>query len=198
MSKRVFLIFALVFSSIICFANDTWLISEIKEERNTYILTMGNGTVWKFKEDPGKTQYHTNYIPDGRGGFYPSQTPYHLPGRNSNNINYFQNGDPIVPCCFENSILVLRDIEGENPIGCILIGYDDQKFDSIYEIDRNGYDVIMSDGKHWTFSWWQSWASYYWKEGDSLLPIHFSGSKEIINLDRLMKSAPSFKAAPNE
>ena len=198
MSKKLFLHLALVFSTSLCLANNTWFISDIKQDRNTYTIYMENGTVWKFKEDPGKTKYHTNYVPDGRGGLYPTQTPYHVPGRSSNNIKYFQKGDPITPCFFEGSILVFKNIDGENDIGCVLVGFDENALSSIYEIDQKGYNVIMSDGKHWTFSWWQAWASWYWKEGDTLLPVRLSNTREVLNLDRLLKNASSFRAAPNE
>jgi len=178
------------------FAEDVWTITDIQPWRNTFILTMDNGTVWKFQEDPGKTKYHTIYQPDGRGGYWPNNVPYHVPGRSSNNINYFQKGDPISPCFFEGTILVLKDMQGENPIGCALEEYLPNTLSSIYEIDSKGYSVIMSDGHEWTFSWWQAWASYYWETGDTLVQMKLSRSKEVVNLDRLLRKQAYFFAEP--
>jgi len=143
-------------------STNIWMISTVQEERNTFILKMENGTVWKFKEDPGTVKYHTNYVPDGQGGIYPTRTPYHVPGRSSNNIKYFKDQDPIVPCSFEKGLLILRDINGENPVGCQLIGYDESKISTISHMDSKGYNIQMKNGAQWSFSWWQSWASWHW------------------------------------
>ena len=195
--KSLFLVIGVLFFSS-TFAGDVWTITEIKKWRDTFLLHMDNGTVWKFQEDPGKTKYHTNYIPNGRGGYYPQSVPYHVPGRSSNFINYYQNGDPICPSFFEDHILVFKDVNGEHPVGCILEEYIPFSLPTVYEIDPKGYSVILSTGQQWTFSWWQSWASYHWEAGDSLITIHLNNSKEVVNVDRLIRKQPSFHAAPNE
>ena len=128
------------------------------------ILHLDNGTVWKFKEDPGKTKYHTIYQSNGRGGVWPSHIPYHVPGRSSNNIKYYQKGDLICPHAFEDNILVLKDVNEEHDIGCELAEYSEH-LPTIYRIDPKGYTITLSNGGTWTFSWWQSWASYYWVSG---------------------------------
>ncbi len=178
------------------FAEDIWTIIDIRPWRNTFILTMDNGTVWRFREDPGKIKYCTVYQPDGREEFRPSSIPYHVPGRSSNNINYFQKGDPISPCFFEGSTLVFKDVQGENPIGCILEEYLPNILSSIYEMDSQGYSTIMSDGHEWTFSWWQAWTSYYWETGDTLVPMTLNLSTKVVNLDRLLRKQTHFFAVP--
>ena len=198
MIKKILLILTSFLLLSTGFAEDVWTITDIKHCRNIVLLTMDNGTVWKFQEDPGKTKRYT--IPGnrdlyGRPGL-PITWTVHVPGRSSNNINYFQKGDPISPCFFEGTILVFKDIQGENPIGCALEGYLPNIHSSIYEMDSNGYSIIMSNGHEWTFCWGQAWASYYWETGDTLVPMRLSRSKEVVNLDRLLRKQSHFFAAP--
>ncbi|MCB1110685.1 MAG: hypothetical protein KDK64_06845 [Chlamydiia bacterium] len=179
------------------FAQDVWTITDIQPWRDTFLLHLDNGTVWKFKEDPGKTKYHTVYQTDGRGGVWPSNIPYHVPGRSSNNIKYYQKGDPICPYEFEDHLLVFKDVNEEHDIGCELEEYSEH-LPTIYRMDPKGYTITMSNGGTWTFSWWQAWASYYWVAGDALFPIQFKHSKQVVNLDRMLKKLGTFYAAPNE
>lgn len=190
--KKTLLFLSCLFFVSTGFAEEHWMITSIESVRNTCLITMDNGTVWKFQEDPGKTLYRTVY--QGNGGY--SSVPYYVPGRSSNNIKYYQNGDPITPTLFEDHILVFVNERGENAVGCFLEEFEPDLFSSIYEIDPKGYTILMSDGHEWTFSWWQSWASYYWETGDILLPISLTYSTEVINLDRLMRKERSFHASP--
>ncbi|MCB1106748.1 MAG: hypothetical protein KDK76_01470 [Chlamydiia bacterium] len=175
------------------FSNEVWVLTSIKPWRDTYFLTMDNGTTWKFQEDPGKTAYHTVYHNIG-GIIYTTRVPYHVPGRSSNNVKFYENGDFLYVDTFEGHILVFRDLHGEHPIGCYLEEFSPDVLSTIDDIDRNGYFVTMSDNHVWSFSWWQSWSSYYWKYGETLLQIN----QCVVNLDRLLKKEGHFYAEPKE
>lgn len=197
---KKFLLVLSIFSFFSCgFASTytTWTIVDIKPWRNTFIITMHNRTVWKFKEDPGKTVYDTKYYPNVNGGFSRSYEPRYVPGRSSNNIKYFQQGDQVVVQSLEGRTIVLSDVNGENKIGCVLEDYTPNfLLPTIYEMDSNGYSIIMSDGHEWTFSWWQSFSSYLWDIGDTLVPMYIFPYERVFNLDRMLKGVGYFYAEP--